>query len=91
MRNENSLIVSTGDIREAYVTLGIVSTRVEVDPKTMKASYRQASTAAIEELQGLARELGGNGVIWIRFSYIEGFVPSLIYASGTAIHVKTER
>jgi hypothetical protein len=85
--------LSTGDIREQYDTITVVSARRDMlwppgfapSVPDHQTTYRQV----LDDLTVAAREAGANGVIWIRFVVNEGFSPGSLHASGTAVRVNS--
>ena len=85
-----SFWISTGDIREAYETLNIVSTFVPVPaPAFGNPDYGAGFKRATDNLAVEAQKTGANGVVWIQFNPTWfGALGFVVFASGTAVKVK---
>ena len=85
---EGRFWVSTGDIREPYDVMNVVSTRITT--ALGEPNFEQACRAAVDNLAQSALRIGANGVIWIQIVPFakEGWTLSF-YATGTAVRVMT--
>ena len=85
-----SFWISTGDIREDYSVLNIVTGHAAVaTPAFGQPDYARAHKEAIDSLARAATQLGANGVIWIDFTQLFGTFGFAVFATGTAIKVSS--
>jgi uncharacterized protein YbjQ (UPF0145 family) len=83
--------ISTGDIRENYSVLNIVTGHAAAaTPAFGQPDYARAHKDAIDNLTRSATQLGANGVIWIRFSQLVGAFGFAVFATGTAVKVSAD-
>ncbi|HYC93396.1 MAG TPA: heavy metal-binding domain-containing protein [Thermoanaerobaculia bacterium] len=79
--------ISTGDIREPYETMNIVSASIRV---FLEPDFSTVTKTAVDDLARAALALGANGVIWIRFVPVDFDMGFGVYATGTAVRVKPQ-
>lgn len=82
--------ISTGDIREGYVPMQILTHYEGIDqPAFGKIDRSAAFQRAIAALSAQAQKIGCNGVIWIHFTpwQIAGAGGFMLFATGTAVRV----
>ena len=83
-----AIFQSTGDIRENYETLLVMTTMIPDVPFTYD-DYQSAWQKGLNLLAGQAQQIGGNGLIWIQSSVFQSGNNLVLTLSGTAVKVQT--